>query len=238
MQMMPLPLPRPRTLRNRNRLRHNNHLVRIPALGPIRRRHSPRLHDRHHGLGRDRRSPVGGVHLHCVGRATRGGRRSGGGRRGGGGGGGLVEGAGGDGAAVGLIEGGVRAAGCGAGVREGGDDGAGAVGCGARGARYLIAGYGGGAGGVAGAGLDGDVAREAGAGAVFVLGDEGGGHGREGAGGHRGRRLDVEQGAVGRDAGAAGVVADAVVGGLGKEVVFPGGDEVAVVAVAWRRKTD
>ena len=147
----------------------------------------------------------------------------------------MVEGAGGGGggAAVGLIEGRVRAAGGGAGVREGGDDGAGAVG---HGARCLIGGYGGGVGGVAGAGLDGDVAGEAGAGAVFVLGHEGSRHGREGARRHGRRRLDVEEGAVRGDAGAARVIADAVVGGLEKEVVFPGGDEVAVVAVAWRRK--
>ena len=80
--------------------------------------------------------------------------------------------------------------------------------------------------------MDGDVAGKTGAGPLDIFGDDGGGHGGEGAGRHGGRRLDVEEWAVGRDAGAAGVVADGVVGGVEEEVVVPGGDEVAVVAVA------
>lgn len=43
---MPLPRRRPGTLRDRDRLGHNNHLVRVPALGPIRGRDRHGLHDR------------------------------------------------------------------------------------------------------------------------------------------------------------------------------------------------
>lgn len=117
-------------------------------------------------------------------------------------------------------------------IGQAGHDGTRTRGAGAGGDRVLVLGYGRRASGTGGAGLDLDVAGEAAARAGDFFSGEGGGQGGEGAGGHGGRRLDVEKRAVGGDSGAAGVVADAVVGGLEEEVVLPGGDEVAMIAVA------
>lgn len=101
-----------------------------------------------------------------------------------------------DSAGAALVEGAVRTTGGSARIGQGGHDGTGTRGAGAGGDRELVMGYGRRASGTGGAGLDLDVAGEAAARAGDFLSGEGGGQGGEAAGGHGGRRLDVEKRAV------------------------------------------